>query len=87
MVLLEMLLVLTLVSSGLVAMLKIYAYNEIVWQRLLSNYCDYLRQSEVSGRQALSGTGVVSDWNENWLQGCHSVRLPQQSIPMWSHSD
>ena len=74
MALLEVLLVLTLLSSGLTAILKIYAYNGIVWQRLLGNYCSYLLHSEALGRQELQGMGVVTDWDENWIQDCDLSR-------------
>lgn len=67
---LEMLLVLALLGSGLSAMLKIYTYNELIWQRFISSYCAYLKDSEDKTQQRLRRMGIDVDWRTDWLAQC-----------------
>lgn len=73
--LLEVLLVMTILGCGLTAMLKIYTYNEVIWQRTINTYCAYLKRSESEAREMLRGQGVDSDWNEDWLRDCQKRLL------------
>lgn len=66
----EVLLVMSILGGGLSAMLKIHAYNEVIWYRMTHAYCSYLRDSEQEARESLQQIGVETDWDETWLQGC-----------------
>lgn len=69
---LEMLLVLSLLAIGLVAMLKLYTQNEVLWQRLTRTYCTYLIDSENEAINRLKEGGLEMNWNTDWLQQCDS---------------
>ena len=79
---LEMLLVLTLLASGLSAMLKIHTHNEVMWQRFTNTYCAHLKSSENTAQSRLLGKGIEVDWNNDWLRQCGIGATPGYKTPL-----
>lgn len=77
MAMLEMLLVLTLLASGLGAMLKIHTLNEVMWQRFTNTYCAHLKSSENAAQSRLLDMGIEVDWNSDWLRQCGIGATPR----------
>lgn len=78
---LEMLLVLTLLASGLSAMLKLHTHNEVLWQRFTNTYCTHLQNSENAAQSKLLDKGIEVGWNNDWLRQCGIGATPGDETP------